>query len=92
MKTIRTAKLGKFELRLVEKDRHYFGVVVGDGARKAQIDGDDADDVWRRLHDEVRRSRILNTLASMERGTVFCTSSQTAFTPADTTARSAATR
>ena len=51
MKTTRTSKLGKLDFRLVEKDKRYFGVVVGDGARKAQIEGDDADEVWRRLLD-----------------------------------------
>jgi hypothetical protein len=56
MKTIRTAKLGKLELRLVEKDKRYFGLVIGDGGRKAQIEGDNADDVWRRLHDEAAKS------------------------------------
>jgi hypothetical protein len=45
---------GKLELRLVEKDKHYFGLVVGE--RRAPIEGDNADDVWRRLHDEAAKS------------------------------------
>src|SRR5262249_18480991 len=36
-----------------EKDRAFIGVIFDvDGVRKAQIEGTDADDVWRRLHDE----------------------------------------
>jgi len=46
--TIRTARLGKTELRLVAKDGRYFG--LADGAVRAE--GEVADDVWRRLHDE----------------------------------------
>jgi hypothetical protein len=56
MKTISTAKLGKLDLRLVEKDRRFFGLVIADGGRTAQIEGDNADDVWRRLHDEAAKS------------------------------------
>jgi hypothetical protein len=56
VKTIRTAKLGKLELRLVEKDKRYFGLVVAGSERKVQIEGDNADDVWRRLHDEAAKS------------------------------------
>lgn len=56
MKTVRTAKLGKLELRLVEKDKRFFGVVVGGGTRRAPIEGDSADYVWRRLHDEAAKS------------------------------------
>lgn len=52
MKTIRTSTLGQAELRLVEKDKSFIGIVVSDGAIKAEIRGDSADDVWRRLHDE----------------------------------------
>ncbi len=56
MKTIREANLGDKVLRLVEKDKLFIGVIIADGVRKAQIDGDDADDVWRRLHDEAAKA------------------------------------
>ncbi|QKV17357.1 hypothetical protein [Oricola thermophila] len=51
-KTIRNGTLGKRELRLVEKDGTYFGLADG----KICVEGDDADDVWRRLHDESGKS------------------------------------
>jgi hypothetical protein len=54
LKTVREAKLNDAVLRLVEKDKRYIGLVIADGV-KAQIDGTDADDVWRRLHDEAAR-------------------------------------
>lgn len=56
MKRIRTGKLGKIELRLFERNTGYVGVAVGDGDIKAEVDGDTADDVWRRLHDEVGKA------------------------------------
>lgn len=56
MKRIRTGKLGKIEFRLFEKGAGYVGVAVGDGDIKAEVDGDTADDVWRRLHDEVSKA------------------------------------
>ena len=46
-RTVRTGALGKRTLRLVEKDGRFHGLV--DGQRC--VDGPDADDVWRRLHD-----------------------------------------
>lgn len=46
--TVRTTKLGKKELRLVRMNGRFFG--LADGVRCAE--GDDADDVWRRLHDD----------------------------------------
>lgn len=52
IKTVRTGKVDKLSLRLVEKDRAFIGVIFAtDGTKKAQIEGADADDVWRRLHD-----------------------------------------
>ena len=51
MKTIRTAKLGDLELRLVEKDKQYIGLIFSSRRPKIQIQGSSADDVWRRLHD-----------------------------------------
>jgi hypothetical protein len=56
MKTIRTGKVGDLSLRLVEKDRAFIGLLFGDSSRKAQIEGADADDVWRRLHDEAGKA------------------------------------
>lgn len=57
MKTIRTAKRGKLELRLIEKAGLYIGVVIADaGGWVAMIDGKDHEDVWRRLQGEADRS------------------------------------
>lgn len=50
--TIRTGKLGKKELRLVKKDGSFFGLADG----KICAEGDDADDVWQRLHDDAGKS------------------------------------
>jgi hypothetical protein len=50
--TIRTAKLGKKELRLVKMNGRFFG--LADGVRCAE--GDNADDVWRQLHDDAGKS------------------------------------
>lgn len=57
MKTIRTGNVDKLALRLVEKDGAFIGIIIGqDGSRKVMIDGDVADDVWRRLHDEAGKA------------------------------------
>jgi hypothetical protein len=50
--TIRTAKLGKIELRLVRMNGWFFG--LADGIRCTE--GDNADDVWRQLHDDAGKS------------------------------------
>lgn len=50
--TIRTGKLGKKELRLVRMNGRFFG--LADGVKC--IEGDSADDVWQRLHDEAGKS------------------------------------
>lgn len=50
--TIRGGKLGKKELRLVRMNGCFFGLV--DGVRR--VEGDDADDVWRQLHDEAGKN------------------------------------
>jgi hypothetical protein len=55
MKTLREVGLGDVTLRLVEKDKRFIGVII-DGGIKAQIEGDNADDVWRRLHDEAGKA------------------------------------
>jgi hypothetical protein len=56
MKTIRTAKLGEMELRLVEKDKSFIGLVFSGGPAKVRIEGSSADDVWRQLHDEAGKA------------------------------------
>lgn len=57
MKTIRNGKVGDLSLRLVEKDRAFIGLIFGaNGSTKTQIEGVDADDVWRRLHDEAGKA------------------------------------
>jgi|ERR1039458_759688 hypothetical protein len=56
MKTIRTAKLGDVDLRLVEMDKQFIGLAFSDGSAKVQIEGLLADDVWRRLHDEAGKA------------------------------------
>ncbi|MDB5541248.1 MAG: hypothetical protein JWQ89_2975 [Devosia sp.] len=50
--TIRSGKLGKLDLRLVRKDGQFFGLADG----KVCLAGADADDVWRRLHDEAGKA------------------------------------
>lgn len=49
--TIRRGQLGKTELRLVKSEGRFHGMADG----KTILDGEDADDVWRRLHDEAGR-------------------------------------
>ena len=57
MKTIRTGSVGDLSLRLVEKDKAFIGVIFdANSAKKAQVEGTDADDVWRRLHDEAGKA------------------------------------
>src|SRR6476469_825238 len=56
VRTVRAVTLGDLELRLVEKDKLFFGIINSGGTRRAQIEGDDADDVWRRLHDEAGKA------------------------------------
>ncbi|SRR5713101_3494361 len=56
MKTIRTAYVDKLSLRLVQKDHAFIGLLSDTKSIKAQIEGADADDVWRRLHDEAAKA------------------------------------
>ena len=57
VKTIREAKVDKLVLRLVQKGGDFIGLVfAADGTRKVHIEGAVADDVWRRLHDEVGKA------------------------------------
>ena len=51
-KTIRTGTLGKVDLRLAQEGQEFFGISDG----KIIVQGGDADDVWRRLHDEAGKS------------------------------------
>ena len=51
-RTVRSGTLGKRNLRLVEKDGRFYGLV--DGQRC--VDGPDADDVWRRLHHDAGKA------------------------------------
>jgi hypothetical protein len=56
VKKIREGKLGDITLRLVQKGTRFIGVIIADGVKKLQIEGDAADDVWRRLHDEAGKT------------------------------------
>lgn len=51
-KTIRTGTLGKVDLRLAQQGHEFFGIADG----KIMVQGGEADDVWRRLHDEAGKS------------------------------------
>ena len=55
VRKIREAAFGGVTLRLVEKDRRFIGLII-DGGIKGQIEGESADDVWRRLHDEAGKA------------------------------------
>lgn len=50
--TIRTGMLGKTALRLVKKDGFYFGLADG----KRCVEGNNADNVWRQLHDDAGKT------------------------------------
>ncbi len=57
MKTVRNSKVGDLSLRLVQEDRAFIGLIfAADNSKKAQVEGTDADDVWRRLHDEAGKA------------------------------------
>jgi hypothetical protein len=57
MKTIRTGKVGDLTLRIVERNHAFVGLIFGsDSSKKPQIEGSNADDVWRRLHDEAGKA------------------------------------
>jgi hypothetical protein len=57
MKTVRETRSGDILLRLIEKDKLFIGIIIANGAKKVQIEGADADDVWRRLHDEAGKAK-----------------------------------
>lgn len=50
--TIRKGTLGKTELALVSSEGRFYGLAD----RRIVTEGDDADDVWRRLHDEAGKA------------------------------------
>ena len=52
VRTVRQGTLGKRNLRLVEKDGHFYGLVDGQKC----VDGPEADDVWRQLHDDAGKA------------------------------------
>lgn len=56
MRTVRETQLKKTTLRLVEHNKAYIGLVIADGAIKLRLNGEDPDDVWRRLHDEAGKA------------------------------------
>jgi len=56
MKTIRETSLKNVILRLVEKDKVFIGIVIFDGKKTIQIQGPNADEVWRQLQDEAGKA------------------------------------
>ncbi len=57
MKTIKKTNSGKNELRLVDMGKAFVGLAVSANDKiVAHVEGSDADDVWRRLHDEAAKS------------------------------------
>jgi len=56
MKTIRDTKVGKNTLRLVQTKAGYVGVIINERGEMQKFEGDEPDDVWRRLHDEVGKA------------------------------------
>lgn len=54
---IRTSTVGKSTLRLVQTEKDYVGVIfAADGARKLQIHGNDAEELWKKLNEEVAKT------------------------------------
>ncbi|MDE0533556.1 MAG: hypothetical protein OXI01_19215 [Albidovulum sp.] len=51
-RTVRQAALCKRKLRLVQKAGYFYGLV--DGQRR--VDGTDADEVWRQIHDDAGKA------------------------------------
>lgn len=56
MGTIREETRGKLTLRLVEMKGRYAGVVISSKGREALLEGDNPDELWRRLEQEAARS------------------------------------
>ena len=61
VKTVRSGKLGKIELTLVDMNNVLHAVAKQDGGFVAQLqleEGEDADRLWMRLHDEVAKRSV----------------------------------
>lgn len=56
MGTVREEKRGKLILRLVAMKGKYAGVIISDKGREALLEGDDADELWRKLKQEAAQS------------------------------------
>lgn len=57
MKSVRPdAKVGRNTLRLLQTSTGYVGVIINERGELQKLEGDDPDDLWRRLHDEVGKS------------------------------------
>lgn len=53
MRTIRTTRLGKIELRLVETGKTFVALAFADGVKKLERTGNTADEAWTRLHNDL---------------------------------------
>jgi hypothetical protein len=56
LKTVKETSLKDMILRVVEQEGDYIGVLIADDQIKARIEGDNVDDVWRRLHAQAAAS------------------------------------
>ena len=55
MKKLRETTIDGLTLRLVQTDKTFAAIVIKGSEIKAREDGEDADDVWRRIHDAAAR-------------------------------------
>jgi len=56
MKTVRESIIGEFRLRLVSMNSHFVGIVILNGTKTLQIEGQSADEVWQRLQNEAGKT------------------------------------
>ncbi|MFI8683027.1 hypothetical protein ACIGFJ_11750 [Brevundimonas diminuta] len=56
LKTIRTEQVGKTTVRLLQGADGYVGAVIPAGGKPVQFEGEDQDDLWRKLLAEVGRT------------------------------------
>jgi len=57
MKTLREGHIGRTTLlRLVDTGKGFVGLAIAGGVTKVKIEGDAAENVWKRLHDEVGKA------------------------------------
>src|SRR5688500_16568479 len=56
MKTIREGRVDKMLLRLLQKGTAFIGIIISNGETKARVEGEIADEVWRRLHEEAAKA------------------------------------